>query len=1343
MRKVTLAASLLAVSLHQAAHAQQSGLNIPMLPGVPHNPNPLLLKDALTKTDVLMQRQLEVEVVESTRNPQHILAFFNDYRAVDIDPSVESPPPPLYQVASSGVKGVLERVVAWFRGRPGRTVPPLPRYAAAAEATVGMARSADGGLTWTGALLPGSVDDTSEKSLASPIYGTQAMTDPAPAAAPCGIVYTGVIAFTRGDVSKVALARWQDMNHVDGSETWYYQGTSVIETGKNATNGTFHDLLRVVVDPVRGQTSDPCAHNVYVGWARFNGFDSASTLNFARTTSGTITGDWQPVWDTRFITSTDKVNQAVTMAVDPRPGQPPNGGGTLYYGWRVFASQTSPARYWITWSRDYGATFEKPVLVTGTSAVYPHDQPTLSSDLPGVGPEQIAFRSNSLPTLAVVPNDPVNPTASRIFMAWQERVNVLTGAPDPSGDPRIVITHSDNGRNWSPRTPVDVSPRDVQPPAAGLGYLPQTRSAGGQIMPRLAYGGGLFALLYYESRGPLTNVPPYGALIAGMDRHIDARLALLDRSTGLATATTQVSRYPLKVGAHLGDGEGRDDVVEVAPGVKAINERLNHTTSGGGRIAFAGDFNGVRPIVTLVPGEPGGPWRWAIRPTDVPFQAFRAVFADSRNQIPPPGTPAQQLLQYPFYSPPGLNVPSCVNPGSRNIDAMYSLVDATVTVSATTTFKQSNIERAFPITLGNGTDAKAFYQLTFDKPAIASWSQNDPDQDPQFDILNVELFPHASSTRNAYLTASQTTESVKVSVRRISLGGGAACGETLTDPDCTISVEPEVVGTATLNLDPTNPAYSGTDGDASTETHDPMLSDPVVTNPLVANPLVANPLVANPLVANPLVANPLVANPLVANATIYDMTDTTWTVQNGGTSSSAYVNALNVGGLEALLQDNNYAFQLLIYKKAMVAGLSGCQTINVPIDQIISSVPNPLVANPLVANPLVANPLVANPLVANPLVANATFAEEPYLTGQTGDFHDGTRHDFRPGEVFVTLRAYQLKPTEQLPIDPVTGQRAKFDPHDHAPAFAVHAHARNVVNGQKQPGHPPFAHKGSDLVASGTFPAATATAGFTIDIPVATVSNGGNLTSGRFRYGYYLSADAVIDRQDTLLAAGLVLPKLAPGETTTAGPATVSIPSTVAAGSYFYGILFDDTGRVGESDETNNYVSAPIVIESLGTIDQQQPLIDAAAGTLPIGGPSGGKAAQGVTAGLSLSLSNVLLPVSCSADATLTLEIQGVTNKGQPAGVTLSTTSYPGGSTSSAGGGFYDYPLSAPLPMVEGQKFAIVLSAGGTGSCSIAQGPTGDPYKPGAAFSDSAILTPGVWDGLPSKRDLPFKTIVK
>ena len=300
-------------------------------------------------------------------------------------------------------------------------------------------------------------------------------------------------------------------------------------------------------------------------------------------------------------------------------------------------------------------------------------------------------------------------------------------------------------------------------------------------------------------------------------------------------------------------------------------------------------------------------------------------------------------------------------------------------------------------------------------------------QNPEHFLLNVELFPFASSTRNAYLSATTATASVKVTVRELQLSGAQCTGDsqTLDNPLCTITVLPTVLGSMTLNLDPTNPPYEAGDATTTTESHDPTLSDPVTSSPFVSNPFVSNPFVSNPFVSNPFVSNPFVSNPFVSNATVYDITDLTWTVGNGGNTTSSYISRLNLGDLDQLA--GNYAFQLLIYKRVYSAGVTNCEPVNVPFDQLISSVPNPFVSNIQIDNPFVSNPFVSNPFVSNPFVSNATFAEAP-PSGGTGDFHDGTRHDYRPDQVLVTLRAYQLKPTAQL--------TAKFDPVDNPPSLS-------------------------------------------------------------------------------------------------------------------------------------------------------------------------------------------------------------------------------------------------------------------------------------------------------------------
>ena len=108
----------------------------------------------------------------STRNPDHLLAFFNDYRAVDIPDDTGLGE--LEQLAMLfNTSRLVLAAIPWLQP-PQISVPPI----AAAEAWVGMSRSYDGGLTWSGGFLPGGPFDDSPASLASPIYGLEAATDP-------------------------------------------------------------------------------------------------------------------------------------------------------------------------------------------------------------------------------------------------------------------------------------------------------------------------------------------------------------------------------------------------------------------------------------------------------------------------------------------------------------------------------------------------------------------------------------------------------------------------------------------------------------------------------------------------------------------------------------------------------------------------------------------------------------------------------------------------------------------------------------------------------------------------------------------------------------------------------------------------------------------------------------------------------------------------------------------------------------------------------------------------------------------------------------------------------------
>src|SRR5512144_2125663 len=80
MQRILVLSVSLCLCLHVLVQAQQAGSNVAILPVVTNPADP----SAYLKGDRYLQRQLEPSIAVSTRNPQTIVAFFNDYRAVDV-----------------------------------------------------------------------------------------------------------------------------------------------------------------------------------------------------------------------------------------------------------------------------------------------------------------------------------------------------------------------------------------------------------------------------------------------------------------------------------------------------------------------------------------------------------------------------------------------------------------------------------------------------------------------------------------------------------------------------------------------------------------------------------------------------------------------------------------------------------------------------------------------------------------------------------------------------------------------------------------------------------------------------------------------------------------------------------------------------------------------------------------------------------------------------------------------------------------------------------------------------------------------------------------------------------
>jgi len=125
------------------------------------------------------------------------------------------------------------------------------------------------------------------------------------------------------------------------------------------------------------------------------------------------------------------------------------------------------------------------------------------------------------------------------------------------------------------------------------------------------------------------------------------------------------------------------------------------------------------------------------------------------------------------------------------------------------------------------------------------------------------------------------------------------------------------------------------------------------------------------------------------------------------------------------------------------------------------------------------------------------------------------------------------------------------------------------------PAETPAIALSSDLVAASVTSAGTGTAGGILDIWML-VRNDGTSFTRTTGAAVYLSSDQVISPGDTYL--GLVpVPSLNGGSSATINR-TLSIPSTVPAGTYYCGIILDHANILVEADEGNNIACSPVPV---------------------------------------------------------------------------------------------------------------------------------------------------------------------
>jgi hypothetical protein len=326
--------------------------------------------------DPYLQRQNEPSIAVSTRNPCHLVAGANDYRAVDVPFDDTVPPNSENSLSLAG------------------------------DAWLGLFKSFDCGAKWQSTLLPGYPQDKS--NLANELKGHAAGADPTVRAGTNGLFYYSGMVFNRGDqgTSKIFVARLIDNNNIEKGDPIQFLDVSIVDTG---TKGQFLDKPWMAVDvprtgygpgsklggsatcSVNGQTVP--AGNVYMAWAKFTGNGHQhSKLMFARST------DCGRTWKQHPISNQQTLSQGANIAIAPHDG-------TIYLTWREFAStknNNKPVNFWIVTSSDGGQSWTAPKMIGSNVTTFDQLRSTTT------------FRSNALPAITA---DHQN----RVYVAWSAR----------------------------------------------------------------------------------------------------------------------------------------------------------------------------------------------------------------------------------------------------------------------------------------------------------------------------------------------------------------------------------------------------------------------------------------------------------------------------------------------------------------------------------------------------------------------------------------------------------------------------------------------------------------------------------------------------------------------------------------------------------------------------------------------------------------------------------------------------------------------------------------------------------------------------------------------------------
>ncbi len=1010
--------------------------------------------DDYLRGNLLGQRCNEASIGISSINPDHMMVFCNDYRATfNFDDSlVPSGKTTLIASAWNGIKTFFARLT----GRPAPE-PEVQKIIASAEAGIGGGVSYDGGTTWQGFMVPGGPNDSTPASLAHPgkQLNLQGYSDPFAVSMKDGRVGVAYIGFTRDKVSGestqsgVFFTRYRDRNASDVQHDFEYEFSSLVDLSNNLKQGQFLDKVSATEAP---------DGTLYVAYTRFTGKSGSANIFLARSV------DEGRTWESASIDKDAKYGQAALPLVSPTQASEV---GVL---WRTFVDNT------LLFKSTGKGTKNVDLFAGDPDGPYlPFDQ--YSQAIHADDPNRVAFRTLAFPAADYTPD------GSRLVAVFTEWTDLGTGAPGTTGYPMPMVVMKvsiDGGATWSGRHVLNVENGEWDEVPASperLGFFSPKRPVGAQLMPAVSCGVGNQCLVVWKQSFQPELLPggpenPGSLVTAGLTRRFDVRGALvtLDGAAPSVSPSFQVSRYgyrelePGDVPESVTDSDQWVSKMELPNGTTyPIVDAGNRNHSGGGWVAFAGDYIGVEEVRGQGNAE------------------FMVAFSDNRYNIWPWQTesggivpPGQEWQYYPVFQAPDdpeSAVPgvSCVNYGSRVQSVMAARVATSeLLLSAPTNRKPFDgatpvcgdptlggtarvdcIE--FPLSVRNNAGEERRVTLSLSSGSFAK-RRFDPDLDAGADYTyplqtgEVTIYPYSSYSLNVYAFDEDP----------VTVTATAWTGPTEPDPG---QPDPEVTATATLTLN--DPAVEAASADNASFTYVPSTvniesgsarsgsarSGSARSGSARSGSARSGSARSYPVPEDPL-GNDAEGNPIP----VYDVIDYTYVVTPGSQDDAGtYLSLFNIDPA----YEGSYVFQVFVTKPLtsfMTDEEDTCSAFNWTEGALVGHISDP--ENPLVngsarsgsarsgsarsGSARSGSARSAIPSDGDPLVQNTSFtlgsSTETVLTeglassstplaSATGAADHCLLDDCTlaaprlPNEVTILVRAYQIRPDNEIPVE--------------------------------------------------------------------------------------------------------------------------------------------------------------------------------------------------------------------------------------------------------------------------------------------------------------------------------------